>query len=125
MRELNQDVPVYLYTGTLDMRVGIDRLAEKIQLECQRRVMSGGVYVFFSRRRDRVRLFYWDSDGYALWMKRLEAGSFRVERQDGYEELTAIDLKEILSGIELSRIKVRKNVEKGLYSGSVDRYSTL
>ena len=63
--------------------------------------------MFFSRTRDRVRIFYWDRDGYAMWTKRLEAGSFKVEKRDGYEELTAIDLASILEGTELSRIKAR------------------
>lgn len=116
MRELKDDVSVYLYTGTLDMRVGFDRLSEKIKEECENSPMTGGYYVFFSRTRDRVRIFYWDRDGYAMWQKRLEAGSFKVERTPlGYEELTAIDLREILSGMDLSRIKFRRNTEKGLY----------
>jgi hypothetical protein len=51
-----------------------------------------------------------------MWTKRLEAGSYKVEKRDGHEELTAIDLAAILEGTELSRIKVRKNAENGLYS---------
>jgi hypothetical protein len=109
-------VAVYVYTGVLDMRVGFDRLAARIQEECQRNALQGGWYVFFSRTRDRVRIFYWDRDGYAMWTKRLEAGSYRVDKRDGYEELTAVDLTAILEGTELSRIKVRKNAENGLYS---------
>jgi transposase len=117
MRALCGDTAVYVYTGVLDMRVGFERLAEKVVAECRRAVMSGGYYVFFSRRRDRVRIFYWDRDGYAMWQKRLEAGSFKVERTaDGYEDLVAVDLRELLSGTELSRIKFRKNAERGLYS---------
>ncbi len=99
------------------MRVGFDRLSEKIKAESNRSVIGGGWYVFFSRRRDRVKIFYWDRDGFAIWMKRLEAGSFKVERgTDGYEEITAIDLESILDGVELSRIRLRKSAEKGLYS---------
>jgi hypothetical protein len=51
-----------------------------------------------------------------MWTKRLEAGSFKVEKRDGYEELTSIDLASILEGTELSRIKLRKSSERGLYS---------
>lgn len=112
------DVPVYLYTGTHDMRIGFDRLAAQIQEQCERSVFSGGVYVFFSRTRDRVRLFYWDRDGYAMWTKRLEAGTFKVERRDGYEELTAIDLEALLEGVELSRLKMQKNAKTLLCKGS-------
>lgn len=110
-------MPVYLYTGTLDMRIGFDRVAEKVKVECERSVMRGGWYVFFSRSRDRVRIFYWDRDGYATWTKRLEAGSYKVERRDsGYDEITAIDLEALLEGVELSRIKMRKSAENGLYT---------
>lgn len=112
------DVPVYLHTGTHDMRIGFDRLAAQIQEQCERSVFAGGVYVFFSRTRDRVRLFYWDRDGYAMWTKRLEAGTFKVERRDGYEELTAIDLEALLEGVELSRLKMQKNAKTLLYKGS-------
>jgi transposase len=116
MIELNGELAVYLYCGVADMRYGFDRLAEKIRTELKRTPISGGLYVFFSRCRRRVRVIYWDRDGYCLWMKRLEAGMFKIELVDGYEELTGIELKELLNGIELSRLKLRKNAEKGLYS---------
>lgn len=113
------EVSVYLYRGALDMRIGFDRLAEKIRGELGCSVISGGLYVFFSRKRERVRIFYWDRDGYAMWMKRLEAGSFKLERAaDGYEEIAAIDLGELLSGVELSRIKFRRKAEKGCFSSA-------
>ena len=79
-------------------------------------VQIGGVYVFFSRKRDRVKLLYWDEDGYCLWMKRLEAGTFRIELHGGCEEITGVDLKLLLSGMELSRIKLRRDVSKGMYA---------
>lgn len=106
---------VYVYRGVTDMRMGFDRLAEKVKTECNRSVMQGGWYVFLSRSRDRVKIVYWDRDGYAMWMKRLEAGSFKVERHEsGYEEVTSVDLEAILEGAELSRITLRKNVEERL-----------
>ena len=71
-----------------------------------------------SRCRKKVRILYWDRDGYALWQKRLEAGVFKVEALDGYEVITGVDLFALLSGMDLSRIKFRKDAEKGLYSES-------
>lgn len=53
---------------------------------------------------------------FGLSYKRLEAGMFRVETRDGYEQLTGVDLKYLLDGTELSRIKLRREVEKGVYS---------
>lgn len=116
MRSIENEAPVYLYTGALDMRVGFERLCEKVRAESGRVVMHGGYYVFMSRCRSRVKILYWGRDGYALWHKRLEAGTFKVERKDGYEELVAVDLEELLRGVEFSRIQFRKSAEKGLYS---------
>lgn len=107
---------VYLYQGACDMRLGFDRMAEKIKLELKRTPFSGGYFVFISRCRRKVRILYWDRDGYALWQKRLEAGIFKVEILDGYETISGVDLFELLSGVDLSRIKFRKEAEKGLYS---------
>lgn len=116
MRGIEREAEVFLYTGVLDMRVGFERLCEKVRIEFGKSVMHGGYYVFMSRCRSRVKILYWDRDGYALWLKRLEAGTFKVERKEGYEKLIAVDLEELLRGVEFSRIKLRKNVEEGLYS---------
>ena len=59
----------------------------------------------------------WDRDGYALWQKRLEAGVFRIEKsQGGYEQLTGVDLESLLSGMDISRIKLRKSAENGSFA---------
>jgi len=117
MRSVPVDAAVYVCTGILDMRVGMDRLAERVLLS-GKRVLDGGFYVFFSRTRDRVRIFYWDRDGYAMWTKRLEAGSYRIEKRDGIEEVTALDLESLLSGMDLSRVRLRKQAENSLYSSA-------
>lgn len=109
-------VAVYLWTAPTDMRCGFDRLAQLVQERMGRHILSGGIYVFLSRGRDRVKMLWWDSDGYVLYYKRLEAGTFKVEWCDGCEELRGVDLKLLLSGMDLKRIKLRKNVEKGLYA---------
>jgi len=116
MKSLKEFPSVYLHTGVSDMRLGMDRLSAQIQLELSRSVFSGGIFVFISRCRRKIRLLYWDRDGYALWQKRLEAGVFRIEQKDGYEEITGVDLEELLSGMDLSRIKLRKSAAQGLYA---------
>ena len=98
------------------MRMSFDRLAALVSERVGRSVLSGGLYLFFSRCRSRVKILYWDVDGYALWHKRLEAGSYRVERVDEYEQISALDLEDLLRGTEFSRIKLRKEVEKGSYA---------
>lgn len=108
--------PVWIHLGVTDMRSGMDRLSVKVREETSCDVLSGGLYVFLSRCRRRMKILYWDEDGYALWQKRLEAGVFRVERRSGYEAITGVDLKLLLSGMDLSRIQLRKSAENGLFS---------
>ena len=116
MLKLNEDLRVYVFTKPCDMRCGFYRLADLVKANQKLNPMSGELFVFLSRCKRRIKMFYWDKDGYALWYKGLEAGVFRVESRDGYEEITGVDLKELLSGIELNRIIFRKKNKTGVYS---------
>ena len=116
MKGIVPETPVYLWLGATDMRAGFERLSAVVQERMSRSVTSGGLYVFISRCRRRIKILYWDNDGYALWYKRLEAGKFRVEVVDGMENISGIDLEQLLSGIDLARIILKRNVEKGLYA---------
>jgi len=73
--------------------------------------LSGHLFVFFTMRRDRVRIVYWDRSGYAMWTKRLEKGRFRPGfSADGRLACTAIEAAElalIIEGIELAGAKRR------------------
>ena len=106
---------VYLYTKPVDMRYGFDRLAELASSEIGKNPLRGGIFVFVARGRRKVKMLVWERDGYWLLYKRLEVGVFRVEMHEGYEELSGVDLKLLLEGIDLSRIKFCKDVEKGVY----------
>ena len=98
------------------MRCSFDRLSSLVAENIKRSVIAGGVYVFFSRCRRKVKILYWDQDGFAIWHKRLEVGSYRVERVESYDLVTAIDLEELLRGTDFSRIKLRKNAESGSFN---------
>lgn len=115
MKTVPANTEVYVWQGAADMRAGFERLVSLVQEHMQRSVLGGGVYMFVSRCRKRVKLLYWDNDGYALWYKRLEAGAFRVEHRAGVEVITGVDLQELLTGMDLSRIKMKKSTEKGLF----------
>ena len=115
MLNVPDNAAVYLWTKAMDMLCGFDRLVALVKDQIGKQVTAGGVYVFLSRSRDRVKLLWWDADGYALFYKRLEAGTFKVEWRDGCEELTGVDLKLLLEGLEMSRIKMRRAAAKGVY----------
>ncbi len=116
MIELAPEARVFISTRPADMRRGFDRLAEDAKAGFGVAPIDGGYFVFLSRKRDKVKILYWDEDGFALWYKRLEAGAFRVEERDGYEKITGVDLKLLLRGMDLGRIKLRKKVSSGVFS---------
>jgi len=114
--KLSPEIPVYLWQGACDMRCSFDRLSSLVTEHIKRSVISGGAYVFFSRCRTRVKILYWDRDGYAIWHKRLEAGSYKIARIESHDVVTAIDLEDLLRGTDFSRIKLRKKAENGSFN---------
>jgi len=104
-------VRVYLCTSTTDMRKGFDTLAALVRDGLGHDPLSGHLFLFVGRRRDRIKLLYWDSDGFALWYKRFEKGTLRmpVTKPDAASiELKASELAMLLEGIDLRSIKRRK-----------------
>ncbi len=99
---------IWLCIGPTDMRRGFDRLAEQAHTVTRQDPQSGHVFVFRSRGGDRLKLLHWDKDGYALWYKRLEEGTFKLPRLNASQqsvELQASELAMILDGIDLSSVK--------------------
>jgi transposase len=109
MRAIESRAEIYLWQGVVDMRMGYYRLSQIVLENLGVQITAGGYFVFLSRSRNKVKILYWDRDGYAIWQKGLEVGSFKVGKEESVEIITQIDLEEILSGIEFSRIKFRKN----------------
>jgi transposase len=103
-----QSSRIWLATEATDMRCGFDRLAERVRAVIGQDPLSGHVFVFVSRRRDRLKLLLWDQDGFVLWYKRLEVGVFKLPRlEPGARsvELRASELAMVLDGIDVSKLK--------------------
>lgn len=109
MLTLPPGLRIYLATARVDGRKGIDGLANMVRSHFGRDPLQGDVFAFFSRRADRVRVLYWDRDGYVLTMKRLERGTFRTPSDAGGTHLAieAAELLLILEGIDLRDAKRR------------------
>ena len=108
-------VRIWLCTGPTDMRRGFDRLAEQAQSVTRQDPQSGHLFAFRSRGGDRLKLLYWDKDGYVQWYKRLEAGTFKLPKGDATQtslELRASELAMILDGIDLASIKRGKRYRR-------------
>lgn len=109
-------VKIYLSTSPADMRKGFDTLAALVKDFLGYDPLSGHMFLFVSRGKDRLKILYWDSDGFALWYKRLEEGTFRLPRasSDGASvELKASELAMLLEGIDLRSIKRGKRLRLG------------
>jgi transposase len=103
-----QRMRIWLAAEATDMRCGFDRLAERVKVAVGESPLSGHLFVFRSRRGDRLKILTWDRDGYVLWYKRLESGVFKLPRLDAGArsvELRASELAMVLDGIDMSKLK--------------------
>ena len=75
-----QGARIWMASEATDMRCGFDRLAERVKTVIGENPQSGHLFVFRSRRGDRLKILVWDRDGFVLWYKRLEAGVFKLPR---------------------------------------------
>src|SRR5450756_837500 len=99
---------IWLAAESTDMRCGFDRLAERVKAVISQDPLSGHLFVFRSRRGERLKILIWDRDGYVLWYKRLEVGVFKLPRMEQGAcsvELRASELAMILDGIDMTKLK--------------------
>jgi transposase len=103
-----QSARIWLATEATDMRCGFDRLAERVRVVIGQDPLDNSLFVFRSRRGDRLKILLWDRDGFVLWYKRLETGVFKLPRvREGARsvEMRASELAMILDGIDVSKLK--------------------
>ena len=87
MLAITGGVRIYLWKGVTDMRKSYDTLAALVMNHMKADPYDGSLYVFCNRQRNRMKILYWDRDGYAMWCKRLEKGTFPFPRGSG-EKMT-------------------------------------
>jgi len=83
MLSLSPSIRIYLCQKPTDMRRGFDRLAEEARAYVGEDPLSGHLFVFRNRRENRLKVLYWDRNGYVVWYKRLESGRFRFPEVNG------------------------------------------
>jgi len=109
----------YLYRGPTDMRKGVDSLSGMIRNELGKDPLSGELYIFFCRARKRVKLLLWDQDGFALYQKRLERGTFEMpEGSADHQHITAEQLNFILAGVNLKKVTHRPRYQHTINNAS-------
>ncbi len=106
MLAISANARIFFFREPVDMRKGIERLSSLVEVFCSNELMSGAYFVFVNRPKDKMKVLYWDNDGFAIWWKRLEKGSFNLI---GNQKML-IDRKDffmLLEGIIPQRIEKR------------------
>jgi transposase len=113
MLSLPTSVRIWLATQATDLRKSFDSLAEMVRQQLRGDPLSGQLFVFRNKRADRVKLLYWDEDGFVLLYKRLEVGTFRFPKAEAAGvEIRAADLQMLLDGVDLDSVKRSKRYRR-------------
>jgi transposase len=104
---------IFLHRAPTDMRKSFEGLSGLVEQEFPGQLLSGSLFVFVNRRRNLLKLLYWDGDGLAQWYKRLEKGTFRVSA-DGRSELSRREFVMLLEGTKPKRLLSRFSLGNGV-----------
>jgi transposase len=102
---------IFLCTTPTSMSYSFDRLMGLAQQTFEQDPLSGHLFLFLNRERDRIKILFWDRDGFCIWYKRLEAGTFQLPTVASHEqgiELDSSQLAHLLGGIDLRTGRRRK-----------------
>ena len=106
-----QGVRVYLAIGPTDLRKAINGLSVLVQDVLGEELFAGSLFAFCNRARNRIKILYWDTNGFCLWMKRLEERQrFRwPKREEEVLEVEPRALEWLLAGLDMSQAHERLN----------------
>lgn len=115
---LPPSVRIYFATGLVDMRNGVDGLRTIVEQVLKRNPNEGHLFVFVGKRRDMLKILFWDKNGYVIYFKRLERGRFQLPAVDEKRvkvQMEAAQLAMLLDGIDLNATRLaRWNPPEGI-----------
>jgi transposase len=111
MLSLSPSNRYFLYRHQADMRKGFDGLSGFVREGLSKDPLSGDVFIFFNKRRTHVKLLLWERDGFSLYHKRLERGTYELPSTASVE-LRSDELMLILQGISLKSVRRRKRFDR-------------
>jgi transposase len=120
MLHLSVGCRYYLYRANTDMRKGFDSLCGIISSQMKENALGGAVFIFFNKKRNQVKLLLWEGDGFAMYYKRLEQGTYEVPTAGDNNTTLSISseqLQLILQGISLKSVRRRKRYQHTAGSG--------
>lgn len=115
MLTLASNLRIYLHARPTDMRKSFDGLCALVRNVFQADPLDGSLFLFVNRRGDRLKMLWWDRDGFAQFYKRLESGTFEMLQPEGEAatvEIDATQLALLLSGVSLASAKRRKRYRR-------------
>ena len=116
MIALAPQVRVFLFRRPTDMRKSFNGLVALIESELKQDPLSGSLFVFVNRRRDRIKILYWGQTGFCIWYQQLQRGTYQLPSPQSLDEqetleVTRSQLSLILDGIDLTSARQRKRFE--------------
>lgn len=112
MKSLASFDAVYLHRDPVDFRKSINGLSVIVEQQMQLSPFADALFVFCNKRRDKLKVLYWDSTGFCLWYKRLEKDKFKWPRKDSQPtiNLSNEQMDWLLRGFDISHLKQHKNL---------------
>ena len=101
---------IFVYQDHVNMLKGFEGLSALVEKHLPEPITSGAFFVFLNRKRDRMKVLYWDNDGLAIWYKRLEQGTFFLSRERQVS-IGRRDFLMLLEGVEPKKYSKRFSVE--------------
>ena len=108
MLSLHPHLRYFVYRGFTDMRKSFDGLTGLVKNELKKQPGASEVYIFFNRNRTHVKILFGENDGYALYYKRLELGTYEMPKTDDHGGVSAQIVSLILQGIITDSVKKKK-----------------
>lgn len=110
--DISKAEKIYIATGYTDMRKSIDGLAAIVQQNFQLNPFQNSLFLFCGRKRDRMKVLYWESDGFILLYKRLESGCFQwPKNSEAVKCITPQEFRWLLEGLSLKQPKAIKKLD--------------
>ena len=100
---------LFICQGVTDMRKSFEGLSVIIEKAFPSELLSGAYFIFLNRRRDHMKVLYWDVDGFVIWYKRLEKGTFS-RKENLAPSICRRDFLMLLEGVEPKKINRRYNI---------------
>lgn len=115
MLHLSASCKYYLHLQPTDMRKGFDSLSGIVTSGLKMNVLNGAVFIFINKKHNQVKLLLWEGDGFAIYYKRLEKGTYEMPaatKNNGEFSITHEALQHILQGVSLKSIRKRKRYQQ-------------